>query len=302
MAADNDSTFTHPIVVGVDGSASSLHAACWAADEAAWRKAPLRLVHAVSRPALAYGGGAGLPDEFSAALEADGRQYLADACALVLTLHPELPVEIDLAAGEAVASLLELSHSAQLMVLGSSGQGGFTGLLTGSTAVALVARGHCPVAVIRGRQASEKPPSSGPVVVGVDGSEISDVAIATAFEEAASRGVGLVAVHAWIGFNSDSAYSHARQLFTSLDVLEAREREWLDERLASGKAKYPGVTVETVLARDRAVRCLLDHSAGGQLLVIGSRGRGGLSGMVLGSTSQALIYHATCPLLVVRPA
>lgn len=263
---------------------------------------PLRLVHAVSQPALAYGGGARPPDEFSDALVAEGREALADALALVLTLYPELTVEVDLAAGEAVPSLLELSRTARLMVLGSSGLGGFTGLLTGSTAVALVTHGHCPVAVIRGRAAGDKQPSSGPVVVGIDGSDVSDLAIATAFEEAASRGVGLIAVHAWISFSSDSAYNRARQLFTSLDVLEDTERKSLTERLAPGKVKYPGVAVETVLARDRAVRCLLENSADAQLLVIGSRGRGALSGMVLGSTSQALIYHATCPLLVVRPA
>jgi nucleotide-binding universal stress UspA family protein len=155
-----------PIVVGVDGSASALAAARWAADEADHRQAPLRLVHAVAQPALAHGGGLGLPEEFSAALESDGRGWPAEARAAVLDRRPGLVVELDLAAAP-VASLVAVSRAAQLLVMRAVGLGGFPSLLTDSTAVALLTQARCPVAVIRGRTDAGGPPSSGPVVVGV---------------------------------------------------------------------------------------------------------------------------------------
>ncbi len=156
--------------------------------------------------------------------------------------------------------------------------------------------------MIRGTKPEEPPPAHGPVVVGVDGSPASESALAIAFDEASLRGADLVAVHTWIEFSSDSAYAYAHQFIVDWDVIETRERELLAERLAGWQERYPDVTVRRVVTRDRPVRCLLEHAADAQLLVVGSRGHSGLPGMLLGSTSQALIYHAPCPLLVVRPA
>ncbi|MBE1494072.1 nucleotide-binding universal stress UspA family protein [Amycolatopsis lexingtonensis] len=99
-------------------------------------------------------------------------------------------------------------------------------------------------------------------------------------------------VHAWLWFTSDSAYAHARRYIPALEDLELRARASLAERLDRGREKYPGV----------AVRCLPEYSADAQLPVVGSQGQRGFAGMVPGPISQALLYHATCPLLVVRPA
>jgi nucleotide-binding universal stress UspA family protein len=139
------------------------------------------------------------------------------------------------------------------------------------------------------------------VVVGVDGSPTSEPALAMAFEEAAMRGADLVAVHAWIEFTSDTAYATARQFLVNWDAVETRERETLAERLAGWQEKYPDVTVRRVVTGGQPTKRLLDQAVDAQLLVVGSRGRGGFAGMLLGSTSQALIHHAPCPLLVVRP-
>jgi nucleotide-binding universal stress UspA family protein len=291
-----------PIVAGVDGSVPALDAARWAADEAARRGAALRLVHAVHISALAFAGGFGPPQDFFDALESDGRRQLAEAETAIRQAHPELDVEVDLRTADPVPTLIDLSDNARLVVLGSRGLGGFSGMLAGSTAVALVAHGHCPVAVIRGGKPDEVPPSQGPVVVGVDGSPASEPALAMAFEEASLRGADLVAVHTWIEFSSDIAYAYALQFFVDWDAIETRERELLAERLAGWQEKYPDITVRRVVTGGRPVDCLLEHAADAQLLVVGSRGRGGFSGMLLGSTSHALIHHAPCPLLVVRPA
>ena len=104
------------------------------------------------------------------------------------------------------------------------------------------------------------------------------------------------------GFFSDSSSEYAGQFRVGWGAVENCERELVAERMAGWQEKYPDVEVRRVVTRDRPVRCLLNHAVDAQLLVVGSRGRGGLSGMLLGSTSQALMYHAPCPLLVVRPA
>ncbi len=297
-----DNSVGRPIVVGVDGSASALHAAHWAADEAAGRHIPLRLVYGVNTSVLAGTGGVALPQSFFDALEREGRQMLAEAATAIRQQHPGLGVGVDLYTADPVPTLIDMSEHARLVVLGSRGRGGFTGMLAGSTAVALVAHGHCPVAVIRGSTPDEASPSRGPVVVGVDGSPAGESALAMAFDEASWRGTDLVAVHTWIEFSSDSSYASAGQFLVDGDPIETRERELLAQQLAGWQEKYPDVEVRRVVTRDRPVRCLLAHAADAQLLVVGSRGRGGFSGTLLGSTSQALMYHAPCPLLVVRPA
>ncbi|MDN3359771.1 universal stress protein [Actinomadura sp. DC4] len=286
-----------PIVVGVDGSAAALRAARWAADEAARRRLPLRLVQVID--VVSATGGFAPPRSFFTTLETEGRRQLTEAEAAVRQDHPELEIEPILRTAGLVSTLIALSEDAQLMVLGARGSGG---LLAGSTAIALVAHGHSPVAVIRGGETDEAPPSEGPVVVGVDGSPISEPALAMAFEEAAMRGTDLVAVHAWVEFTSDTAYATARQFLVDWEAVETREREMLAERLAGWQEKYPDVAVRRVVTGGRPAGRLLDAAEDGQLLVVGSRGRGGFAGMLLGSTSQALIHHAPCPLMVVRPS
>lgn len=288
------------IVAGVDGSALALRAARWAADEAARRRLPLRLVQIID--VVSATGGFAPPPSFFTALESEGRRQLAEAEAVVRQDHPELDIDLILRTASLVPALITLSEDAHLVVLGARGSGGFSGLLAGSTAIALVAHGHSPVAVIRGGEADEATPSEGPVVVGVDGSPTSEPALAVAFEEAAMRRTGLVAVHAWVEFTSDTAYATARQFLVDWEAVETREREMLAERLAGWQEKYPDVEVRRVVTGGRPAARLLDAARDGQLLVVGSRGRGGFAGMLLGSTSQALIHHAPCPVMVIRPA
>lgn len=286
-----------PIVVGIDGSDSAQQAALWAADEAVRRGTGLRLVSAVQVGAAGYPVPAPLPADFIDGLEGEADRSLARARAAVSAAHARLAVDTAVLAGPAVPGLIEESTSATMMVLGSRGLGGFTGILVGSTAVALVAHGQCPVAVIRG-----EPTATGPVVVGADGSATSDAAVELAFEEASSRGTDLVAVHTWIEYGSDSAAAERHRDVMDWDSIQQQEEALLTEQVAKWQRKFPEVAVRLVATRDRPVRRLLSESEGAQLLVVGSRGRGGFTGMLLGSTSQALVYHATCPLLVARHA
>lgn len=284
----------HPIVVGVDGSVSALHAVRWAAEEAALRRVPLCLTHSVPLSASGHVGNV-------EAAEAQGLQDVTQAQEEVRERHPEVTVDVEVHSGDPVPVLVDLSQHARLLVVGSRGLGKFGGILAGSTAIALARHGHCPIAVIPGPAPEQAVARQGPVVVGVDGSPTSEVAIGLAFEEASLRNLDLVVLHTWIDFSSEYDYAYARQFVTGWEEIETEEQELLAQRLAGWQEKYPDVTVKRVVTPDRPVPHLLEQAAHAQLLVVGSRGRSALSGALLGSTSQALIYHSPCPLLIARP-
>ncbi len=282
------------IVVGVDASASALQAALWAAAEAAQRREPMRLVSAIDNAEFTYSAWLAPTQAYFDALDTEGRQILADVADAIHRAHPDIEVTTDLHRTGPAAALVEESDRALMVVVGSRGMGGFRSMLVGSTAVTLAAHARCPVAVVRGRTPDETPRTDGPVVVGVDSSATSDNAVATAFDEASWRNAELVAVHTW---TEPGVFNHSQPEQDQARVNE--EHELLAERLAGWQEKYPDVTVRRVVSKGSPVDCLMDNSAGAQLLVVGSRGHGGFAGMLLGSTSQALVYHATCPTLIV---
>lgn len=292
----SDSVTGPPIVAGVDGSDSALEAARWAADEAARKRVPLRLVSVMQVPiATGYVGDIGLSADLMDGLQAESQRILDETRSALVERQPDLNAATAVLVGPPIPTLVEESGSARLVVVGSRGLGGFRGMLVGSTAVALASRGDCPVAVIRGGDRR-----TGPVVVGVDGSPASEAAVELAFEEASLRRAELVAVHTWLEHASDAAYVAAVDPALNWDVLSERGMESLAERLAGWAEKYPDVTVVRRVTRGRPIVNLLAAAADAQLLLVGSRGRGAFAGVVLGSTSQALVYHAPCPLVVAR--
>ncbi|WP_236792900.1 universal stress protein [Amycolatopsis sp. GM8] len=286
---------TGAIVVGIDGSAQALRAARWAAAEAAPRNLPLHLVSGIDPTLGYYGPSLPIPQDAFDAMERVVQQQLAEASAAAREAAPDLAVTTERVGMPPVPMLIELSQRARMIVLGASGRGGFEGMLAGSTAVSVAARGACPVVIVRGDEGQ-----SGPVVVGVDGSPTSVSALGVAFDEAAWRRTSLVAVHAW----SDMDYATIVPWEYALLETEPSGQEQarvLAESLAGWQEKYPDVSVERVVVKDRPRRQLLEWSARAQLVVVGSRGRGGFRGLLLGSTSQALLHYARCPVLVVRP-
>lgn len=289
----------HQIVVGVDGGEPGRAAARWAAGYAGERGLGLLLVHALQMERFSYGGGLAGPPWFDA-LAAEGQRVLDEAVAEAESAAPGVPVDTVMPPDSPAPFLIDASKSAAMLVVGGSGKGFFAQLTIGSTASAVIAHAHCPVVVLRGRKGTTSYPGGGPVVVGIDGSPLSERAVETAFEVASRRNAPLMAVHAWMDVTYDDAFGMAR-LATQWESLEDDERRLLAERLAGWQEKYPDVTVERVLVRDRPRQALLEWSAKAQLVVVGSRGRGGFTGLLLGSTSQALAQHAECPVMVVRP-
>ncbi|GAB3488641.1 universal stress protein [Amycolatopsis cihanbeyliensis] len=288
------------VLAGVDGSLSAEHAVRWAALEAARRQVPLLLFHACYVPPTMPYVPVSLPRSYGDAVVEQGRAWLDDAERVAVRAAPTVAVRKDLRTGQAADHLIRESASAGLVVLGSRGLGGFSGMLVGSTAVALAAHGHCPVVVVRGRTPDDPPPETGPVVVGVDGSPDGDAAVEFGFEAAASRGAPLHAVHTWNDLSMSDTWSVA-PLGLDYDRIAEDERRMLAERLSGWQHKYPDVRLVQHTIKERPARGLLARAEGAQLIVVGSRGLGGFRGMLVGSTSQALLHHSKCPVAVVRP-
>lgn len=282
-----------PVIVGIDGSDSAERALGWAAAEAALRQVPLDVVN-VNQP-ITVPPGVPPATTMHAATAAQSQKWLDDAVAVVKAVAPEVSVTTELVDDLVLEALAKRSGHAQLLVLGSRGLGGFVELLVGSVAVALSAHGRCPVAVVRGAV----PGPTAPVVVGIDGSPSSDAAIAFAIDEAALRSAPLIAYHCW----SDTAHEpgvQSRPFVLDWNSIRVAEQDVLADRLDGWQKRHPEVEIRQVVERDRPAHGLVRQSARAQLVVVGSRGRGGLTGMLLGSTSHALIHHASCPVVVAR--
>ncbi|GAY07660.1 universal stress protein [Pseudonocardia sp. N23] len=152
----------------------------------------------------------------------------------------------------------------------------------------------CPVVVVRG--AVEPARSDAPVVVGIDESPSSNAALAFAFDEAHLRRSPLVAVHAWI----DQGIDRSSSAFVDRSAAKEDQCPHLADRIRPWSEKYPDVAVTRVVARDGPAEVLVAQSRGAALVVVGSRGRGGVVGLLLGSVGQPMIHHADCTVAVVR--
>ncbi|GAA3507645.1 nucleotide-binding universal stress UspA family protein [Streptosporangium album] len=278
------------ILVGVDGSRAGLEAVSWAVREAGVRGTGLRIVHVM--PAWPLEMSEDAPHADVGRWMRDGAaSMLAEAVKRVREEDGRVPVESRLLPGDPRLVLIEATADAELLVVGSHGLGGFRGMLLGSVPLGVAGRTTCPVAVIRHPPA----PPYGEVVVGVDGSPAGAHALGFAFAEASLRGAGLRAVHAWhppvIGGWGPSALAVAEEAAEG-------ERRLLAEALAGWGERYPDVKVTEQVECGHPVDVLKNASAQADLLVVGSRGRGDLTGLLLGSVSHSLLHQAACPLVV----
>ncbi|MFE7765328.1 universal stress protein [Streptomyces sp. NPDC057438] len=286
-----------PVVVGVDGSSSSLDAVDLAAREAKVRGCGLTVVHALSWPKKHAPPGTSPLGQPEGGLRDMIGRMVAEAVERARSAEPEVQVTNAVVTGEPLTVLQGQSSKAALVVVGSRGLGGFAGLLLGSTAVHLAAHSHCPVLVVR-----EQPRTARQILLGVDGSPVGDAAVEFAFAEAALRGSPLRALHAWTMWSASMpALQDDSMPYTNpAGELEDAEERLMAEALAGRSEKYPGVAVEHTVVRGGAREALIEASRDAGLLVVGARGRGGFAGLLLGSVSQALLQHAHCPVAVVR--
>ncbi|GAB3437362.1 universal stress protein [Phycicoccus ginsengisoli] len=283
----------HPVVVGVDGATYTRDALDWALEEALRERCGILLVHGRSVPVQG--------PHIEPLLEASdtvAQRILHAAEQRIHGVSPGTTVTTATGIGSPGVLLVEASRDARCVVVGARGRGAVACAFLGSTSIDVAARAHCPVVVARELPATSSAPSG--VVVGTDGSELSSAAVGEAFREADARGAALTVVHTWSIELADTAMTIVESDDARTRIADA-EGVLADQSVASWADKFPDVPVRTMVRRGHAVEALAEASRDAELVVVGSRGRGGFRGLLLGSVSQGVLHHAHCPVMVVRP-
>nr|WP_184080057.1 universal stress protein [Nocardiopsis mwathae] len=291
---------TAPIVVAVDGGSAAERATDWAAEEARRRRRPLHIVYANEWPMYHSSVGPAAEEMAHAA-----RDLIETAQKRARAKAPDIEVTARSVVGYGSAVLLEHSRRAHLMVSGTHRLSGLETLWMGSIGLELATQAPCPVVLVPDIEPGEPRQT---VSVGVDGSPAADAAATQAFLAAAERDAVLRVV---------SAYGPASQgRFGPLDhadltwhdaapeepAARAEAERMLAESIAGEREHHPDVRVEEVVLRAYPERALIAESHRADLVVVGARGRGGFTGLLLGSVSQKLVQHADCPVMIVRAA
>jgi nucleotide-binding universal stress UspA family protein len=283
------------LIVGFDGSEAAAAAVRWAADEAETRGAAVRVVSSYSIPLVMayYGVGTAIAPESS--LQELRESCIADLHAVVAEsthTHPRVGFDFKAVNEHPVNVLVREAEDADLLVVGSNGAGAVRSLLLGSVTGAVLHESPCPVVVVP-RDLHE---ATGRIVVGVDGSKHSYTALDWAIDEADKHGADLVVLHAW-----EYPYRMTEEGFApGPDLAEVDAAIVIDAAVEHARDRMTG-EVHRRLVEGGATQSLLDVAEAADMLVVGSRGRGGFRSMLLGSVAHAVSAHARCPVVVVRP-
>ncbi|MER6331971.1 universal stress protein [Streptomyces sp. NPDC001034] len=282
-----------PLIVGVDGSEPSLRAVDWAADEAALRGLPLKLVHASLWER--YEGTALAEDLGKPSEQVMAENVVETAARRAHLRRPEVEVTTDVLPEEPEYALVRESRTAAAVVLGSRGRSGLTEAVLGSVGVTVAGHAHCPVIVLRKNHDDRVRSATGRVVLGVGGRREDAAAVRFAVEEARLRGVPLEVVRARLRPGPEAPHPAVEP---GEPVASPAERA--AEELTAALRDIPsGTASRRRTVEGPAHRALIDASAGADLLVIGARRREGHYGLALGRVARAVLHHTGCPVAVV---
>ena len=284
------------IIVGVDGSREALQAAEWAGARAKINNAQLQIVCAYALPSYTA---ASMESGFAVidndAIRASAQTVVDEALTHLAKLgyHAEGRVE----PGDPTAVLVQLSQQADLIVVGTRGTGGFADRLLGATSSALPAYSRCPVVVVPARDTDQQFTPVKKIVIGVDGSSRSRKSLRRAIEEAALWGAQLTAVDAVPMASSAGVLAWLPATVDRESIL----RDVRDElkTICAAETADSGVEIHAHALDGNPAALLTEFSTAVELVVVGTRGRGGFAGVLMGSTSQSVLAHSTCPVLVV---
>ncbi|MDZ7578775.1 MAG: universal stress protein [Candidatus Nanopelagicales bacterium] len=287
-----------PIVVGYDASESANRGLEWAAVEASGRGLPLVVLTAWNTPSaeITLGGGSAMDRNLFDVLRDDATKTAEGGVARALEVAPDVDATAEVWLGPPAAGIVEASKKASVVVVGSQGQGGIRGLLLGSVSRQVAAHAKCPAIIVR----KAENPDSRVIVVGVDGSPQSIKALDLAFDEASRRAYSLRVLHTWevppIGAITGVPTFAPPEMLADLSGIEMRTTS---EALAGFRDRYPDVSVHQDVQRGTPVKALVKASRDAIAVVVGSRGRGGFTGLLLGSVSHGVAHQAHCTVVVV---
>lgn len=286
---------TLPLVVGVDGSDSCLLAVDWAVDEAARHGVPLKLVYA----SLWERYETGLPSVGSgrASGQVLAEHIVASAADRAERRNPEVKVGTDIVPQDAVATLVRASDDAFALVTGARGRGGLKGLLLGSVGLAVAARAHCPVIVVRGDRAGLAGTHER-ILLGLGDTGTSTRAVRFAFREAEVRGCVLDVVRAWRRPGYDASGDRIQAAGPD-DTYQEHASATVDALIGAAIAEHPHVRTRPATLEGPAGKVLVERSAAADLVIVGARRRTGHFGFQIGCVSHTLLHHAQCPVAVV---
>lgn len=284
-----------PVIVGVDGSVMAAQAAELGAWEATRRHTSLLLVHAYLEHLPSTHDAIPPRSSRLPTVRSEARALLDDLELRIHSRHRALRIRSTLVAGAGASTLVELSRTAALVVVGARGDGGFAGLHLGSVATPVALYAHASVIVAR--MADQPPAANAPVVVGVDGSPASEATLAYGFELAAARRAPLTAVHALASPCDDCGSPNRGGGEPAATFTEVRDA--FAGTLEGWRSKYLDVVVtELVVVASSPAWALIEAGRDAGLLVVGGRGRSGR--LLPGSTTEAVLAHADCSVAVVR--
>jgi nucleotide-binding universal stress UspA family protein len=284
------------VVVGLDRSDQGRAAVEYAAARAVQHHRPLRVVHAFEPSQYAVRSTVGWTPDLHGVLRNSAQRLVDETVEVLAVVYPDLEVLARLEPGTAVEMLVEESEHADTVVVGSRGSGGFADLVIGSTTLHVASQARCPVVAVPAPPDDAEPRHG--VVVGVDGSELSESAIEFALGVASDVNEPLVALHAW---TDPARLGPGVMLPLVYDPALVADEEGLvlAESMAGWAEKYPDVRIENKVRRGHAVHALITEARHARLLVVGSRGRGSVRSMI-GSVSHGVLHHATGPVAVVH--
>jgi nucleotide-binding universal stress UspA family protein len=297
-----------PVVVGVDGSSCAELALRYAITAAARRGADLEVISSFARE-LYWVGGAPIQIPDTEAIRADTESWAREMVERVRTELAtgtmagagDVATRIIAAAGPAAAVVTDHARDAELLVIGNRGRGAVRSAVLGSVALHCVTHAGCPVVVVHAM--SEQPDEPSRIVVGVDGSQPARAALAAAVEEAARTGASVEVVASYVP--TDYWTDMYSVLIPTLEQIRDDVRRGTEELVESVLAERTAATtapqVRVSVAEGASQDVLLQHARGAGLLVVGSRGRGSLRGLLLGSVALHCAMHAPCPVMVVHP-